>query len=200
MNSTELIELVESFAARGVTLTVSGGGLALDAPKGALMPADLDLLRARKAELIEYLAQAPRRVAREPGSVPAVPAVPATPAAPEILRSPGPPSRVRPRRDPRLASWPEEWRRRWSDRANALEDEGMDWDEASARAFAELLPDWQASGEPLDLLAGRSPGPSDFPEDVSAAIPLASVYRAYDAAGLRRDPDGGWSRPEKRDT
>jgi hypothetical protein len=37
-----------------------------------------------------------------------------------------------------LANWPDEWRERWGHRANALEDEGLDWQEAESRAFFEI--------------------------------------------------------------
>lgn len=37
-----------------------------------------------------------------------------------------------------LANWPDEWRERWGHRANALEDEGLDWQEAESRAFFEV--------------------------------------------------------------
>src|SRR5262249_7883275 len=37
-----------------------------------------------------------------------------------------------------LAGWPMEWRERWGRRANALEDQGLGWREAEARAFAEI--------------------------------------------------------------
>lgn len=46
-----------------------------------------------------------------------------------------------PPRDPRLAKWPLKRRRRWGERANALEDAGLDWREAEQQAFQELLAD-----------------------------------------------------------
>jgi hypothetical protein len=39
----------------------------------------------------------------------------------------------------RLADWPDEWRERWGVRANALEDEGLDWRSAEERAWSETL-------------------------------------------------------------
>lgn len=37
-----------------------------------------------------------------------------------------------------LANWPDEWRERWGHRANALEEQGLGWREAEARAFFEV--------------------------------------------------------------
>ena len=37
-----------------------------------------------------------------------------------------------------LANWPDEWRERWGHRANALEEQGLDWHDAEARAFFEV--------------------------------------------------------------
>jgi hypothetical protein len=37
-----------------------------------------------------------------------------------------------------LANWPDEWRERWGHRANALEEEGLPWQEAESRAFFEV--------------------------------------------------------------
>jgi len=44
-----------------------------------------------------------------------------------------------PPRDSRLAEWLIERRQRWGERANALEDAGLDWREAEQQAFQELL-------------------------------------------------------------
>ena len=38
----------------------------------------------------------------------------------------------------RLADWPDDWRERWGLRANELEDAGLAWRDAEARAFAEV--------------------------------------------------------------
>jgi hypothetical protein len=38
----------------------------------------------------------------------------------------------------RLARWPDPWRQRWGERANRLEDAGMDWREAESQAFDEM--------------------------------------------------------------
>jgi hypothetical protein len=37
-----------------------------------------------------------------------------------------------------LANWPDQWRERWGYRANALEDAGLSWQDAEARAFFEV--------------------------------------------------------------
>lgn len=37
-----------------------------------------------------------------------------------------------------LANWPDEWRERWGYRANALEETGLGWRAAEARAFFEV--------------------------------------------------------------
>lgn len=37
-----------------------------------------------------------------------------------------------------LAHWPDEWRERWGRLANALEESGLNWQEAEARAFVEV--------------------------------------------------------------
>jgi hypothetical protein len=37
-----------------------------------------------------------------------------------------------------LANWPDEWRERWGHRANALEEAGLSWQDAEARAFFEV--------------------------------------------------------------
>jgi hypothetical protein len=37
-----------------------------------------------------------------------------------------------------LASWPLRWRERWGRRANALEDQGLEWRSAELAAFTEV--------------------------------------------------------------
>lgn len=46
-----------------------------------------------------------------------------------------------------LARWPDEWRERWGLRANALEDAGLPWHEAEARAFVEVWNERRALGQ-----------------------------------------------------
>lgn len=52
-----------------------------------------------------------------------------------------------------LANWPDEWRERWGHRANALEEQGLDWQEAEARAFFEIQEERRAEvgATPLPL-------------------------------------------------
>lgn len=40
---------------------------------------------------------------------------------------------------PKLAKWPLEWRERWGLRANALEEQGLDWIEAERQAMNETM-------------------------------------------------------------
>ncbi len=54
-----------------------------------------------------------------------------------------------------LAHWPDEWREQWGILANALEDSGLPWHEAEARAFVEI---WsirraQAKSEPRAMVS-----------------------------------------------
>ncbi len=51
--------LLDSFARRGVILRKAGDLLAYDAPRGEMKPADMTLLRARKAEVLAHLAGRP---------------------------------------------------------------------------------------------------------------------------------------------
>jgi hypothetical protein len=47
-----------------------------------------------------------------------------------------------------VAAWPEDWRERWGRRANELEEAGLSWRDAEARAFVEiwsLVRQWQHS-------------------------------------------------------
>ncbi len=37
-----------------------------------------------------------------------------------------------------IAGWPQGWRERWGRRANELEDAGLSWRDAEARAFVEV--------------------------------------------------------------
>lgn len=37
-----------------------------------------------------------------------------------------------------LANWPDEWRERWGHLANELEEGGLPWKEAEARAFVDV--------------------------------------------------------------
>jgi hypothetical protein len=37
-----------------------------------------------------------------------------------------------------VATWPIEWRERWGQRANALEDSGLSWRDAETQAFVEI--------------------------------------------------------------
>jgi len=37
-----------------------------------------------------------------------------------------------------VAEWPIEWRERWGNRANALEDSGLSWRDAETQAFVEV--------------------------------------------------------------
>jgi hypothetical protein len=60
-----------------------------------------------------------------------------------------------------LANWPDEWRERWGHRANALEEAGLTWQEAEARAFFEVQEERRAEVgiQPIPLarpLAGRN--------------------------------------------
>jgi hypothetical protein len=53
------------------------------------------------------------------------------PTAPHAYSGP-PPCRAA------LVNWPVEWRERWGRLANALEESGLSWQEAEARAFVEV--------------------------------------------------------------
>src|SRR5262249_10679421 len=57
-----------------------------------------------------------------------------------------------PPRPPELGDWPIPWRERWGLLANAYQDTGMAWNEAEARAFAEVLAEREA-GVVLDETA-----------------------------------------------
>ncbi len=59
---TSVSDLVDSLEAHGVELWEEDGGLRFRAPRGALTDERRDLLRARKAELLEYLKGAPSTV------------------------------------------------------------------------------------------------------------------------------------------
>src|SRR5262245_65887245 len=37
-----------------------------------------------------------------------------------------------------VANWPVEWRERWGQRANSLEDDGLSWRDAETQAFVEI--------------------------------------------------------------
>jgi hypothetical protein len=37
-----------------------------------------------------------------------------------------------------IANWPVEWRERWGQRANALEESGLSWRDAETQAFVEV--------------------------------------------------------------
>jgi hypothetical protein len=65
-------ELVTDLRARGVRLTVEGGRLTYDAPKGVVKPSELEELRSHRAELLAYLkAQAANTTADPAGPCPA---------------------------------------------------------------------------------------------------------------------------------
>lgn len=49
-----------------------------------------------------------------------------------------------------LASWPDSWRERWGQRANALEDVGLSWRDAESRAFLEIRDQWRSSPEVVE--------------------------------------------------
>lgn len=72
--------------------------------------------------------------------IPAGAATLPAPAAPTRASGP-PPCRMA------LARWPDEWRERWGRRANALEDAGLAWHEAEARAFVEIWNERRALGQ-----------------------------------------------------
>jgi hypothetical protein len=54
-----------------------------------------------------------------------------------------------------LANWPDEWRERWGYRANALEETGLNWQEAELRAFFEVQQERRAEIgiQPIPLMA-----------------------------------------------
>jgi hypothetical protein len=50
-------QIIADLASRGISLAAEADGLAIDAPKGALTPADLDRLRVLKPHLLAYLRE-----------------------------------------------------------------------------------------------------------------------------------------------
>ena len=56
-----------------------------------------------------------------------------------------------------LANWPDEWRERWGYRANALEEQGLGWQDAESRAFFEVHDERRANlGIPSIPLMGAA--------------------------------------------
>jgi hypothetical protein len=58
-----------------------------------------------------------------------------------------------------VANWPVEWRERWGERANSLEEGGLSWRDAETQAFVEV---W-------NLLRNHAPTQSIEPVPPSAA-------------------------------
>lgn len=78
------------------------------------------------------------------------PAVAEEPPAVAVPRKGPPPCRAA------LAQWPVEWRERWGRLANALEESGLPWREAEARAFVEVWKQRRAESksQPIPLPGG----------------------------------------------
>ena len=89
-----------------------GGRLGYDAPAGAMTQELKDALVANKAAIMDRLLSHP---------------LPVPPAGPRPL----------PWRSI-VGKWPIEARQRWGDRANVLQDSGLEWYEAERIAFEEV--------------------------------------------------------------
>lgn len=59
MNFPPIHALIEELTSRGVTLTLADGTLTVDAPAGVLTPGLVEILKARKPELIAVLSGRP---------------------------------------------------------------------------------------------------------------------------------------------
>jgi hypothetical protein len=78
-----------------------------------------------------------------------------------------------------VATWPNSTRAEWGKRANAYEDEGLDWKEAELKAFSEIK-----AG--LDAYIAKNP---------AALIPGSSKYIPFRNIS-RYDKDPGWDDDE----
>lgn len=107
---------------------------------------------ARHGRKVQRTFLAPDEGDAEAESQAGAAATPPAPAAPARLSGP-PPCRMA------LARWPDEWRERWGRRANALEDTGLPWHEAEARAFVEVWNERRALGQTDPETASGSPVP-----------------------------------------
>jgi hypothetical protein len=97
-----------------------------------------------------------------------------------------------------LAWWPAGWRKRWADRAEALQAEGLPWDRAEWVAFLEAVADInaaEAAGEWIDFRAPADrPDPTPFPDfdslpgavDIRRALEANQPYRPASSTRPRR--------------
>jgi hypothetical protein len=72
---------------------------------------------------------------RDPPAIPAAPTEPTKPTPPNSAAIPD-----RSAWRSQVADWPIPSRQAWGERANALEDAGLSWNEAEWQAFQELNP------------------------------------------------------------
>src|SRR5262245_17637753 len=97
-----------------IRLSARGDRLVVDGPDDVLDDSLVEQIREHKDELLESL-QNPRTLsAKEPDL-----------------------SRAALGHRFALACWPVEWRQKWGERANALQDQGLDWRAAELKAFNE---------------------------------------------------------------
>jgi hypothetical protein len=89
------------------------------------------------------------------------------PASPARSDGPGPPPADRSWRIV-VARWPVEWRERWGQRANELQDRGEPWDHAEWIAFNELAPDLAAAEHRGEVVCVDPPAGLSDPEAVAA--------------------------------
>jgi hypothetical protein len=141
----------------GLVVTAVGSSLAVHGPKGAAPLATL--LLSRKSEVLALVE------AELPAA--AVHSTLAPRPVADLAATTWPPRPVE------LASWPPEWRKRWGHLANELEAQGVAWNVAEQRAFAEVsneLAAYEAERGPVERVA-----PTEALSDVDAHAGIAGL-------------------------
>jgi hypothetical protein len=80
-----------------------------------------------------------------------------------------------PPRDPRLTDWPIPWRQAWGERANALEDTGLKWNDAERQAFAELLAMMESGAKEPPTSNARVDPPAAIDSVIAPPAPVARL-------------------------
>jgi hypothetical protein len=135
MTFPELLACVDRL---GIRLSLR---LVVDAPAGVITQELLDALLTHKPALLALLAQVDDRTesAGPPAAEPTedVGAHAAAPS-PAATLGPGPGPSPWPPRPAALATWPTEWRQRWGELANTLQDRGIPWPDHERLAFNQV--------------------------------------------------------------
>jgi hypothetical protein len=159
----DAVTLLETLRSRGITLAISGDGIAVD-HNGELTAADRESIRTLKSALMRLLSES--RLASPP--VPSDRSCPAVAGPPVPSEWHGAPLDGHWR--DAIAWWPIPWRQKWADRAAAHQAAGIAWDVAEYWAWRETLKELDAFEAVGGLVEYQEPAPGLSDCDALAQI------------------------------